>query len=107
MNAIFSKMSSPEALNELGSRFKAFRITGKKTQKDIADWAGVSLMTVSNFESGRAKSIDFRVLFALLKAVRLSDNLDLLIPDLTESPYVNSNNNKAPKRRIRHNTKFV
>lgn len=96
----YQSSSAAAILRELGARFRAYRITANKTQKEVAEWAGVSVITVHNFESGKSTSIDFRVLVSLLKSIGRAPAIDGLIPDLTISPYVQGGT--AGARRVRH-----
>lgn len=51
-------MSNPEIIAELGRRFKEYRLAGKLTQKEAAEQAGVSLVTLRQFENGNACNIN-------------------------------------------------
>ena len=57
-NHIIQAMANPEIITELGRRFKEYRLTYKLTQKEAADKAGVSLVTLRQFENGKAYNIN-------------------------------------------------
>jgi len=69
---------------ELGSRLERRRIDANLTQAELAEQAGVSKRTVERIEAGR--STDFQLLLRALRALRLFDELDRLVPDLPQSP---------------------
>ena len=64
------------------------------TQKQLADRSGVSLRSIQRFEKG--EDIQFSNLVKLLNALGLTNNLEMLVPDVTGRPsaYVK----QTPKR---------
>ena len=52
-NHITQAMANPEIIVELGRRFKEYRLTYRLTQKEAAEKAGVSLITLRQFENGK------------------------------------------------------
>lgn len=77
-------LTDEAALHELGSRLERRRIDANLTQADLAEQAGVSKRTVERIEAGY--STDFQLLLRTLRALRLFDELDRLVPDLPQSP---------------------
>ena len=69
---------------EIGHRLKKERITEELTQKQLADKAGLSLFTVAQIEKGNSVSVI--MLVAVMRVLRLLDNLDLLLPEQILSP---------------------
>lgn len=71
----------PEAtmLEELGRRAQQQRVGQNLTQRHLADRAGVSPRTIERFEAGTSIQLDKFV--RIMRALRLSDNLDQLIPE--------------------------
>ena len=68
----------------LSKRFKEYRINYPMTQQELSDKTGVSVRSISRFESsGDITLVNF---IKLLDALKLSDRLDLLIPDQTKRP---------------------
>ena len=92
----------PEAtmLEELGARAQQHRVGMNLTQPQLADAAGVSARTVERFEGGT--SIQLEKVLRILRALRLSENLDQLIPETSVRP-LQLVGAKA-KARIRANT---
>jgi putative transcriptional regulator len=71
-------------LQELGARLGRRRIDANLTQAQLAQEAGVSKRTLERMEAGR--STDFVMLVRVLRALKLMDGLESLIPDLPPSP---------------------
>lgn len=68
------------------------------TQQQLADRSGVSIRTIQMFENGA--DIKLSNLIKLLEAVDLSDNINMLIPDVTKRPSyeIMSMEGNLPKR---------
>lgn len=102
MNSIDPSMSNSEIIMELGRRFKEYRLTNRLTQKEAAERAGVSLITLRQFENGKAYNINMGNFLGLLRVVDCLDQIDELLPEIPTSAYVlEKMMNKKPKR-IRH-----
>ena len=56
------------------------------TQKEVAERAGLSVVTVYKFESGAANNLSLGTFLLLLKAVGWIEALDELMPELPPSP---------------------
>lgn len=80
----WNSLSNTEIILEMGSRLKAFRLQKKLTQQQLAEKAGVSLFTVAQIERG--KSVSVSMLIAVMRVLRLLDNLELLLPRQEVSP---------------------
>lgn len=76
----------PEAtmLTELGERARQCRVGMNQTQAELAKSAGVSQRTIERLEAGN--SVQLEKLVRILRALRLSDNLDQLIPEASVRP---------------------
>lgn len=96
----YSEYSAPELVRMLGARFKDYRMRANLTQKEVSEKAGVTIQTIHRFESGIAHNISLGTFLLLLKAVGSINDLDKLIPEQPESPYLF--NNKRKTQRIRH-----
>ena len=72
-------------LKEIGGRIKSRRISLSMTQKKLALESGVSLRTIINLENGDSTS--FNNLVSVLRAIKLIDNLELLIPEIKINPF--------------------
>lgn len=101
-NHITQAMANPEIIVELGRRFKEYRLTYRLTQKEAAEKAGVSLITLRQFENGKAYNINMGNFLALLRVVDCLEQMDDLMPEIPVSAYTMERiMNKKPKR-IRH-----
>ena len=93
--------SVPELIRMFGSRIRKYRLRSGYTQKEVADMAGVSVVTIQRFESGTACNITFGTFLLVLKAVAGLDGIDTLLPDLPDSPYLRQRESHVPQR-VRH-----
>lgn len=101
-NHITQAMANPEIIVELGRRFKEYRLTYRLTQKEAAEKAGVSLITLRQFENGKAYNINMGNFLALMRVVECLEQIDDLMPEIPVSAYTMERiMNKKPKR-IRH-----
>lgn len=90
-------MTSGAVIRELGTQIKNYRISRQLTQRDLAERSGVSLRSISRFEQG--EDIQLGNLVKILRSLDLTDNLNMLVPDVAKSPsyYLKS----TPKKRVR------
>lgn len=79
--------SNHEIAAELGARFRAYRIALRLTQKEVAEKAGVSVLTLSRFETGNSASISLPYFLALLRVIGHLDKITEAIPEIPESLY--------------------
>ena len=101
MNNNLSEYSSTELVRMLGTRFKDYRLRANMTQKEVAEMTGLSILTVHRFENGSVKNISLGTFLLLLKAVGCIDDLNELMPEQPESPYLYKENQKKMQR-VRH-----
>lgn len=71
-------------LSELGKRAQQYRVGMNLTQGELAKNAGVSQRTIERLENG--SSVQLEKMLRILRALRLSDNLDQLIPETSIRP---------------------
>ena len=90
-----------ELVRLLGSRFKDYRLRANMTQKEVAEMSGLSMMTIHRFENGMVKNISLGTFLLLLKAVGSINDLNELMPEQPESPYLYDDNQKKAQR-VRH-----
>lgn len=57
------------------------------TQKEAAQKAGISAITLYKFETGMAKDLSLSTLIRLIRVIEQLDNLRALLPPIPESPY--------------------
>jgi transcriptional regulator with XRE-family HTH domain len=80
-----SNDNSDEAvLKEIGNRIAQYRLNQDKTQAALAQEAGVSSRTMTRVERGH--SVQSSSLIRILRALKLVENLDRLIPEPLVSP---------------------
>lgn len=76
----YQSFKSAEALaSEIGSKLERLRLSRNITQTDLARDAGISERTLRRLESGEGATLDS--LLRVLIALKISQNLDLLVPD--------------------------
>ena len=118
-------LSSAMIVASLGRELEAVRLQHNISQAELAREAGVSRRTITRMAEGKAMSLDSFV--RVLKALKLVDNLVMLLPDTSISPVeivaranergqpysVSANPNnmtinaQGKKRRVRRKTKAV
>jgi transcriptional regulator with XRE-family HTH domain len=76
--------SDAVVLGELGKRLARARFERNLTQAKLAAEAGVAKRTIERLESGRPSQVGN--LIRVVRALRLGDNLDLLVPETPPSP---------------------
>jgi len=90
-------MSDQAVLEVLGERIARCRINMDMAQTDLAMEAGVGINTISRVEQGY--SIQLSTLIRILRALQLSRNLDILIPEQPVSPIELAKTGKETRRR--------
>lgn len=101
MKGDYSEYSAPELVRMLGARFKDYRMRANMTQKEVAEMAGLSVLTIHRFENGMVGNISLSTFLLLLKCVGCINDLDELMPEQPESPYLYKENNRKAQR-VRH-----
>ena len=101
-NNITTAMSNPEIISELGRRFKEYRLSAMLTQKEAAERAGVSLITLRQFENGRSYNINMGNFLALLRVVGCLEQVDGILPEMPVSAYAIEQLMQRRPKRIRH-----
>lgn len=77
-------LSEQEILEKIGKRMQTSRLERNLTQKEIAEWSGVSLTTVQRLEKG--KPVNTEHLIRILRAFDMLEKLELIFPDIVPSP---------------------
>lgn len=101
-NHINMAMSNPEIIMELGRRFKEYRLANRLTQKEVAERANVSLITLRQFENGKAYNINMSNFLALLRVVNNLEQINELLPEIPVSAYVMEKIVNKKIKRVRH-----
>ena len=81
---IKDKLSDEAVLQELGQRIARYRLNRNMTQETLATESGVSTPTVQRLENGQ--STQASNLIRILRALKLLENLDALLPEPAISP---------------------
>lgn len=89
-------MTETTTLAELGERAQQYRVGMNLAQAELAKMAGVSQRTVERLEAGN--SMQLGKLVRILRALRLSANLDQLIPETSIRPIQLA----GSKKEVRH-----
>ena len=76
--------STEEIVTEFGNRVRRMRIDSNRTQKALAEEAGLSVRTLSNLESGKETS--FATVIEVLRVLNRVEGLDGLVPEETVRP---------------------
>jgi len=79
-----SDNSDSAILKEIGNRIAQYRLNQDKTQAALAQEAGVSSRTMTRVENGN--SVQASSLIRILRALKLVENLDGIIPEPVVSP---------------------
>ena len=96
---ITSEPTDAAVLEELGSRLERRRIDADLTQSQLAEAAGVSKRTLERIEAGH--STDFVMLLRVLRALKLIEGLENLIPDRPQSPIALLKQKGRERKRVR------
>ena|SRR4029077_12086964 len=82
--SLTAQQTDTAILQELGARLTRRRIGANYTQAELAQEAGVSKRTLERIEAGR--SVDFTMLIRVLRALKLMEGLDGVVPAQPQSP---------------------
>jgi transcriptional regulator with XRE-family HTH domain len=80
---IYAKLNSM-IIADLGRRFKRYRVHSQLTQRDVAEKAGVSIFTISQFEKGEDRNITFGNFLALLRSIGFLEEVEKLLPPMSD-----------------------
>lgn len=81
---MWTEMSDAAILTEIGRRIRDERMQRDMQQKDVSQFCGVGLSTVTRMEKGTVVSFDKFI--KVLRALDLLENLDLLLPKKPINP---------------------
>ena len=82
--------TAPEIITHLGEQYKRYRLLLGMTQKEVAEKAGLSVMTVQKFESGTSRDVSLTTIIRLWRVIGQLDNMRELLPEIPDSPYVST-----------------
>ena len=83
-DTMWTELSDPAIMKQLGARIKDYRIGMGMRQSDVAKESGVSLNTINKIESG--KPVSFVLMISVMRTLNLLENLELLVPESRISP---------------------
>lgn len=79
--------SGPEIIAHIGKQYRVYRQQLQLTQRDVAEKAGLSIMTIQKFETGNSHDMSFNTLLRLLRLVGRLSNIECIPPNLSDSLY--------------------
>ena len=88
--------SNQAIILEVGQRIKQRRISLSITQQELSKKTLIALRTITNIENG--KNFSFDNFISILKALKLIDNINVLIVESKIDPLVLMNLEKKRKR---------
>jgi transcriptional regulator with XRE-family HTH domain len=97
---IATDLTDIAVLHEIGERLERRRIDAGLTQAQLAEESGISKRTVERIEAGH--STDFVMLLRALRVLKLFETLDLLVPDLPQSPLMLLKSRGRARMRVRN-----
>ncbi len=95
-------LSNTEIIQSLGAQYKSYRLNANLTQKEVAEKAGVSLITLRAFETGKATNITMGNLLALLRAINNLECITEILPEIPISPYQLLKLQTKQRKRVKH-----
>jgi transcriptional regulator with XRE-family HTH domain len=95
-------LSNAEIIMQLGRRFKEYRLSCQLTQQEAANKAGMSVVTLRQFENGKMYNITMGNFLGLLRAIDCLDQIQELLPEIPMSPYAMQQVIRNKPKRIRH-----
>lgn len=73
-----------EILELIGKKLQEYRVSKNISQKQLSDITGVSRSRISDIENGSPSSMVS--LIEIMRALKILDNIELLIPAVVKSP---------------------
>ncbi|EGJ72339.1 helix-turn-helix domain protein [Bacteroides coprosuis DSM 18011] len=82
MNKDIYASSNSTIISDLGKRYAEYRKRMGYTQKEVSEQTGLSVFTISSFESGASAGITLASLLKLLRAIESLEEVEKLLPEL-------------------------
>lgn len=95
-----AELTDDAVLMLIGERVERQRIEANLTQAELAREAGLSKRTVERIEAG--KGCELVMLIRVLRVLKLSEGLNVLLPDLPPSPIALLRMKGKQRRRVAH-----
>ncbi len=99
----YYELSIPEIVRLLGARLKEYRMRALLTQKELSEQSGLTIVTIHKIETGAAYNMSLGTFLLILKSIKQIENIDYLLPELPQSPYLLKKGKKL--KRIYHSRK--
>ena len=101
---INNEMTLKSVLLEFASRIKNYRIGIPLTQAKLSELSGISIRNIVRIEKG--EDTQFSNIVKILSIFNLQNNLDMILPDVSESPIykLDEEKNKIKKRATNRKT---
>lgn len=80
----YKDSTTPEIVRSLGENYKEYRLRKQLTQGEVAAETGLTIATISKFESGTAANISFSTFLRLLKAIGRIDDMSWVLPAVAD-----------------------
>ena len=95
----WQRSTDKQVLTTIAERLKEHRIRKRYTQKELAEKSGVSLPSIQKIEQG--KSVSLNIFLAVLRSLKLLDNLETLVPNISISPIEILKQKGVKRQRVR------
>ena len=84
----------------LSAKTDVSQIVGMEIQPEVAEMAGLSTLTVYRFENGTVINFSLSTFLLLMKAVGCINDIENLMPEQPDSPYLYQRNMKMQTSRV-------
>jgi putative transcriptional regulator len=98
---MWTEMSDPAILIQLGARIKDYRIRLGLKQAELAQQSRVGVNTVYKIEKG--KPVSTILLISLLRTLGLLENMEMLVPEIKLTPMQLLKIQEKKSKRVRNN----
>lgn len=95
--------TNKEYLQMIGKRIKLYRVYSGISQKELEEKTGISTRTFSRLEAGNSIQLDS--LIKILSALKLDNNIELLVPDQSKRPSMFLKRSNIKQRVYKKNNK--
>lgn len=95
-------MSNPEIVRSMGERFRDYRLRLGKTQKEVAEFTGLSLFTIGAFETGQGTGLTLVNFLKLLRSIDALGEIERVLPALPDSPRLLYESQKKKPKRVKN-----
>ncbi len=77
-------LTDKHVLETIAKRLKEYRVHKRFTQQELAEKSGISEYSVQKMEQG--KPVSLRIFIPILRTLKLLNQLESLVPDVSISP---------------------